>query len=245
MANKQFELNGLTYTVRFPRDFDEGKQYPTIFFLHGAGTRWTSLETLEGNAISKYADAHPDFPFVVVMPLCTEETWFDQWAEVKALLAQLQATPWVDASRLYLSGNSMGGYSAWQLAISVPEAFAAIIPVCSGGMYWDAGRLKKIPIWAFHGLEDTLVSPNQTIEMVEQLKETNPNLKYTLYEGVGHASWQYAFSEETLEWLLAQTTAEWISTPLLFVYPIIVETPSGTTVMLPGYPSSSSAMESA
>ena len=38
------------------------------------------------------------------------------------------------------------------------------------------------------------------IEMVEKLKDMNPNLKYNLYEGVGHNSWEYAFSEETLNW---------------------------------------------
>ena len=136
MANVHCELNGLTYTVRYPEGFEEGKQYPTILFLHGAGTRWTSLETLEGNAISRYAQANADFPFVVVMPLCTEETWFDLWQQLKDLVALLQNTPWVDASRLYLSGNSMGGYSAWQLAISVPDAFAAMIPVWRNLKRW-------------------------------------------------------------------------------------------------------------
>ena len=71
-------------------------------------------------------------------------------------------------------------------------------------MAWNAASI-KMPVWAFHGLEDNVVSPNQTIEMVEKLKDMNPNLKYNLYEGVGHNSWEYAFSEETLNWMLSQT----------------------------------------
>ena len=63
-----------------------------------------------------------------------------------------------------------------------------------------------MPVWAFHGLEDNVVSPTQTIEMVEALKKTNPNVKCDLYEGVGHNSWLRAFSEESLAWLLAQKT---------------------------------------
>ena len=209
MANKQLELNGLTYTVRFPRDFDEGKQYPTIFFLHGAGTRWTSLETLEGNAISKYADAHPDFPFVVVMPLCTEETWFDMWGQVKALLAHVQATSWVDSDRIYLSGNSMGGYSAWQLAISVPDAFAAMIPVCGGGMYWDAGRLKKIPIWAFHGALDKTVLPEESLKMVAAVNGKGGKAKLTIYPNNAHDAWTDTYSNpEVYAWLLEHTKGE-------------------------------------
>lgn len=209
MANVHCELNGLTYTVRYPEGFDEGKQYPTILFLHGAGTRWTSLETLEGNAISRYAQANEDFPFVLVMPLCTEETWFDLWQQLKDLVALLQNTPWVDASRLYLSGNSMGGYSAWQLAISVPDAFAAMIPVCGGGMYWDAGRLKKIPVWAFHGALDTTVLPEESQKMVDAVNKRGGNAKLTIYPNNTHDAWTDTYSNpEVYAWLLQHRKEE-------------------------------------
>ena len=39
--------------------------------------------------------------------------------------------------------------------------------------------------------------------MVEKLKNCNPNLKFDLYEGVGHDSWNKAFSEQTLNWILS------------------------------------------
>ena len=209
MANVHCELNGLTYTVRYPEGFEEGKQYPTILFLHGAGTRWTSLETLEGNAISRYAQANEDFPFVLVMPLCTEETWFDLWQQLKDLVALLQNTPWVDASRLYLSGNSMGGYSAWQLAISVPDAFAAMIPVCGGGMYWDAGRLKKIPVWAFHGALDTTVLPEESQKMVDAVNKRGGNAKLTIYPNNTHDAWTDTYSNpEVYAWLLQHRKEE-------------------------------------
>ena len=68
---------------------------------------------------------------------------------------------------------------------------------------WNAGSL-KMPVWAFHGMQDNVVSPNHTIEMIEVLKITNHNVKCDLYEGVGHDSWNKAFSEETLKWLLQQ-----------------------------------------
>ena len=209
MANVHCELNGLTYTVRYPEGFEEGKQYPTILFLHGAGTRWTSLETLEGNAISRYAQANADFPFVVVMPLCTEETWFDLWQQLKDLVALLQNTPWVDASRLYLSGNSMGGYGTWQLAISVPDAFAAMIPVCGGGMYWDAGRLKKIPVWAFHGALDTTVLPEESQKMVDAVNKRGGNAKLTIYPNNTHDAWTDTYSNpEVYAWLLQHRKEE-------------------------------------
>ena len=70
-------------------------------------------------------------------------------------------------------------------------------------MAWNASVL-TMPIWTFHGLEDTCVSPNQTREMVEALKPIHPNLHYDFYEGVGHNSWDKAFCEDTLQWLQSQ-----------------------------------------
>ena len=97
----------------------------------------------------------------------------------------------------------MGGFGTWYTSMAYPKLFAAIAPCCGGGMAWNASVL-TMPVWAFHGLCDTVVSPNQTIEMVEKLKLTNPNLKYDLYEGVGHNCWDLAFSESLLKWLLKQ-----------------------------------------
>ena len=101
----------------------------------------------------------------------------------------------------------MGGFGTWYAAMAYPELFAAIAPCCGGGMAWNAQTL-KMPIWTFHGLEDTVVSPSQTIEMIEKLIESNPNFKYDLYEGVGHDSWNNAFSEQTLSWILSHKIAE-------------------------------------
>ena len=70
-------------------------------------------------------------------------------------------------------------------------------------MAWNADVL-KMPIWAFHGKEDTTVSPSQTLEMAEKLKVSNPNFVLTLYDNVAHFSWVKAFSEELLHWLLSQ-----------------------------------------
>lgn len=70
-------------------------------------------------------------------------------------------------------------------------------------MAWNANTL-KMPVWAFHGLADLVVTPNHTIEMVEKLKANNKNLKYNLYEGVTHNSWDLAFSEQLLSWFLSQ-----------------------------------------
>ena len=68
-------------------------------------------------------------------------------------------------------------------------------------MAWNAGVL-KMPIWAFHGACDTVVSPTQSDEMVEKLKAVGADVRYSRVEGVGHNVWEHAYNEELLSWLL-------------------------------------------
>ena len=54
----------------------------------------------------------------------------------------------VDEDRVYLTGLSMGGYGTWFTAMARPDLFAAIAPICGGGMAYNADVL-KMPVWAF------------------------------------------------------------------------------------------------
>ena len=70
-------------------------------------------------------------------------------------------------------------------------------------MAWNAGVL-KMPVWAFHGAEDEIVSVTQTDEMVEQLRKNNRDVTYTRIDGAGHNIAALAYTEELLEWLLSK-----------------------------------------
>ena len=141
---------------------------------------------------------------ILIMPQCPTGTfWVAKIESLKKFIDEMCLKFSADKKRIYLCGLSMGGFGTWYTAMAYPQLFAAILPCCGGGMAWNADTL-KMPIWTFHGLEDRTVSPNQTKEMVERLKETNPFLKYDFLEGVAHDSWNNAFTITTLNWLLSQ-----------------------------------------
>lgn len=77
----------------------------------------------------------------------------------------------VDKSRVYLSGISMGGYACWHVAMARPEWFAAALPVSGGGMYWNASRLKAVPIRAFYGRLDQTVFVSESEHMVDAVNK--------------------------------------------------------------------------
>jgi len=118
----------------------------------------------------------------------------------------VQKAEYTDPDRIYLTGNSMGGYGSWQLAISMPEVFAAMVPVCGGGMYWDAGRLKNLPIWAFHGDIDPTVFTEESVKMVEAVNKRGGNAKLTIYPNTKHDSWTATYSNpEVFAWMLTHS----------------------------------------
>ena len=178
--------------------------------LHGAGERGNGGAELEKVLVHGFCNIATDDNLrdcILVMPQCPTGTfWVAKIESIKKFIDEMIVKYSIDPSRVYLSGLSMGGFGTWYTAMAYPELFAAIAPCCGGGMAWNA-QVLTMPIWAFHGMEDIVVSPSQTTEMIEKLKDCNPNLKYSLYEGVGHNSWDKAFSEETLRWILSHKKA--------------------------------------
>ena len=175
--------------------------------LHGAGERGNGKDELNKVLIHGFSKIINDENLkdcILVMPQCPPDTfWVARIESIKRFIDKIILEFSADTNRIYLCGLSMGGYGTWYTAMAYPEVFAAIAPCCGGGMAWNADSL-KMPIWTFHGLDDSVVSPNQTIEMINALKDKNPNFKYNLYEEIGHESWNIAFSEETLNWILSQ-----------------------------------------
>jgi predicted peptidase len=111
----------------------------------------------------------------------------------------------VDARRVYVVGQSLGGYGTWDLIARYPDLFAAAIPLCGGG---DTKRIlsaRNVPVWAFHGAKDATVPVARSREMVTALRTINSSVRYTEYPNVGHDVWSRAFAEHDLpEWLFAQ-----------------------------------------
>lgn len=197
----------LQYLLRFPKDFLPNQTYPVILYLHGSGTRGKSAEEVVKTAAFQETAKHENFPFLYVAPLCPPDTtWFDWMHELKALVAEISALPYADTDRIYLLGASMGAYGTWQLAMSIPEVFAAIVPICGGGMYWNAKRLVNVPVWAFHGGKDTCVLTEESVKMVEAVNNAGGSAKLTIYPENKHDAWTDTYSNpEVFAWLLEHT----------------------------------------
>ena len=111
----------------------------------------------------------------------------------------------IDPGRIYLTGLSMGGYGAWELAARIPERFAAVAPICGGGDEAQAAKLVGLPIWCFHGADDKVVPVERSRSMVAAIKAAGGEPKFSELPGVGHDSWTPAYRDGALlGWLFQQ-----------------------------------------
>jgi predicted peptidase len=197
----------IDYLLFQPKSYsDKGAPVPLIVFLHGSGESGHDLEKVKKWGPPAIVESHPDFPFMVVSPQAPQPNGWDVDA-LKAMLDEVLAKYNVDRSRIYLTGLSMGGYGAWEMAMRYPDYFAAIAPICGGGNARRAERLKNIPTWVFHGAKDKAVPESESAVLVDALKAAGGNVKYTVLPEGGHVdSWVYAYDSKTglFDWFLQQ-----------------------------------------
>lgn len=201
VLDKKYEF---PFIVKTPKNMREN--LPLIVQLHGAGERGdgSNLEAVEVHGFSHIFTDDREIDCVLVEPQCpTDSFWAARVPFIKDFILKIGKEYQCDENRVYLTGLSMGGYGTWFTAMAYPEMFAAIAPCCGGGMPWNAGVL-TMPVWAFHGGKDDVVFPYETENMIRGMRNAGLDPKVTIFPEYGHNSWEKAYSDELLEWLLAQ-----------------------------------------
>ena len=205
------ELNYLLYAP----DGTTNEKLPLIIYLHGGSGKGNDLSKLTGaDSLPKYIKdgSLGDVSAYVLAPQCPAN--FNSWIEVSnqvfGLIDKVSKEYNIDENKIILTGHSMGGSGTWYIALQQPERFSCIVPM--SGRIEDTqenrAALSKTPIWAFVGENDAIVDPAYSVNFYEQLINTNPNIKCTVFESAEHKdvpSLAWLDKEvNLLEWMLAQ-----------------------------------------
>jgi poly(3-hydroxybutyrate) depolymerase len=224
--NRKIELRGVTYrfVVYLPEEWrrDDHKLWPIILALHGRGERGSEGMWQTQIGLPQQVRDHPErWPFVIVMPQCSlQNVWTDPEMLAMAMAALDRETEEFhgDPERTYLTGLSLGGYGAWELARAYPHRWAAIAIVASG-VFWSyaperwqesatlpaeyARALGRTPVWLFHGADDPVVPPRESELMFDAFKANSGHIRFWLYLGYKHDCWTRAYNEPDLpRWFL-------------------------------------------
>lgn len=217
---------GLKYRLIRPESKDDTEKLPLVLCFHGAGERGDDNQKHLGYFVPMWTGENSDnYRAIYVLPqvpngqLWATYGWSTSTDKMQAdpsqtmtltrkLVDDLLARYQIDRNRIYVTGLSMGGYGTWEFAQRYSDIVAAIAPVCGGGDPQLAGKIKHIPIWAFHGDKDGVVKVTESTKMVDALKAAGGEPKLTIYEGRGHDSWNPAYREkDLLKWLFSHRLA--------------------------------------
>ena len=218
------EDDTLKYRILKPLNYDSTKKYPVHLFLHGAGERGNDnvSQLVHGSKLFLKKESREKYNSWVIFPQAPKYDWWgykDPYKlnynvkESKAmslvvkLMDNFSKRNDVNQNKIYVSGLSMGGMGTFVILNLRPNMFAAATPICGDGDPNSVNNYaKKIPIWIFHGSDDTVVSPKKSLKMANAIIDAGGSPKITFYENVGHDSWNNAFAEEDfLKWIHSKT----------------------------------------
>ncbi len=220
----------MKYQVYVPPSYDGHRSLPMILFMHGSGERGSDgLKQTQVGMPSQIRWHRDWFDAIVVMPQCPDDSVF-RGAVADAAYSALEKSVKEfhgDRDRIYVTGLSMGGYGVWQEIVDHPGVFAAAVAVSGGltpsadmaNLYvavqgddpyaYVAARTKGLPIWIFHGAKDDVVPTIQSRTLVQAMRDSGTDVKYTEYPDIGHGAWEPAYADEELwKWLFAQRLAK-------------------------------------
>lgn len=206
------------------------EKLPVILYLHGGGERGTDgVKALQVGMGPVVQGTLGYFPFLVVFPQCDPSSF---WALPDMAERAMEALEIAlreyngDPDRVYVTGNSMGGFGTYYLAARYPGRFAALAPICGGikpppwvripkearlidfdrdPYVQMAQKLGQIPTWIFHGKSDPLVPVAMSRKMAAALRQVGGIVRYTEWPGVGHAAEEPTYQLPALfHWFLKQ-----------------------------------------
>ena len=224
----------LNYRILKPLNYDPSKKYPVHLFLHGAGERGddNKSQLVHGAKLFLKKENRLKYNSWVIFPQCpSNDRWpslaTDSWDNkddyfpdnkeisppnktldlVIKFMDQFIEKKQVNKQRVYITGLSMGGMGTFEMLHRRPDMFAAATPICGNGNA-ELSKLyaTKIHLWIFHGSDDKIVKPEYSFKMAKAIISSGGSPRLTLYENVGHDSWNNAFAEKNyLKWIHSKT----------------------------------------
>ena len=154
------------YIVHVPDAYDPGTPAAVVLNMHGfMSANWQQVLFSDMNTT---ADREG---FVAVYPDGVSSSWnagtccglaasggVDDVGFLRAVVDEVSARLCIDRRRVYATGMSNGGYMSHRLGCEASDLFAAIAPVSGAMGIPDCHPARPVPVAAFHGLQDLLVS---------------------------------------------------------------------------------------
>ncbi|SDY29297.1 prolyl oligopeptidase family serine peptidase [Thermoactinomyces sp. DSM 45892] len=236
-------------------DFKPTKDHqknPLIIWLHGGGEGGTDPTIpIAANKAANFSSSSIQSYFggAYVLAPQTPTYWMDgsreengsskyEGALMNLITNYVAQNKDIDLKRIYIGGNSNGGYMTMRMIQRFPRFFAAAFPTCEALRDTlisnrDIQRMKDVPIWFVAAKTDTIVPVNDFVvptynrlidagaknvhlSLFDNVIDTSGLYKKedgTPYEYDGHWSWIYVYNNEVSKFINNKkiTLMKWLS----------------------------------
>jgi pimeloyl-ACP methyl ester carboxylesterase len=201
----------VTYFVQLPPEYDPYRRYPTLVTLNGAGTTpeqqvdwWAGALDENGSRLGQ-ATRHGYIVIAVDWARADQKEYEFSAREHAAVLASLRDACRrfsIDTDRVYLSGHSMGGDAAWDLALAHPDLWAGVIPIVAVADKYSAFYSENAGLVPFYFVSGEL-DGDKTVHNARDLdRYLNKHYDVTVveYQGRGHEHF-YDEIQRIFDWM--------------------------------------------
>jgi len=211
---KSYRYNGLSFRLRFPKNYDPAKKYPLIVFLHGAGeaadinnSRNTNTADRENQdqlywgarTFRDRIDADLWNGFLLFPQLLggidnAGTQWdFNTIAPVNDILDSLELYNGLDPDRVIATGLSAGALGVLKYAALFPKRIATVVSAGPESMsdvvpYID--DMVHIPIWVSAGGTDDNPLPSLVVTTRDQITARGANFYLSYFPTKAHDTWE-------------------------------------------------------
>ena len=216
-----------------PANYDPAKKWPLVVQIHGYNpanpvyVRWWSADSRHPAIDTEFSNHQG---VIYMEPHGRGNTQYLGMgdSDVLHVISEAKRLFNVDEDRVYLTGDSMGGWGTWNVASRHPDLFAAIAPVFGGSDYhsrmseedltkltplerfenekessWAmADGLLNVPIFIHHGDADQAVNVDFSRWAARLLQRWGYDVRYHEYPGRVHEALESQNGNISIEWFL-------------------------------------------
>ena len=193
--SKKMENVKLEMAAYEPENLKLGVKKPLIIWLHGQGEGGTDPDIdilgTETSALAKeeiqkyFTSGGSDTKGAFVLAVQSPTYWMDEgdgtngngsgisrYTQIlmDTIKEYVKHNPYVDTTRIYLAGDSNGGYMTVNMIITYPDYFAAVVPICEAYAYYEYGR-NADGTYKVNDIEVTAAGKNSAVSRFVETKK--------------------------------------------------------------------------
>ena len=198
------------YALYIPSKYDSRRKWPVVINLHGTSAGWS--EEFTGQTSEHYSaeeNASPLFAAeqygaILLTPFGRGVTEFRGIGEndVFRALKQLKHSYSIDWEKISITGLSMGGTGASEIALHRPNLFSAVAPIGAAYSFpWLAVNGMHLPFWCIGGENDLNFHVGGKLVAEAMIKRNYPT-RLDIREGRYHSDFVPEYYKRIFPWLV-------------------------------------------